>query len=59
MHTFYHTDSKDPDIDVIDGWMSGAKTHPVRTIHEDRKLQLLGLGSKKEKLHTQTSYQEW
>ena len=35
-HAFHRTDSKDPDIYVLDGWMPVAKTHPVCTIHEDR-----------------------
>ena len=35
-HAFHLTDSKDPDIHVLDGWMPATKTHPVCTIHEDR-----------------------
>ena len=34
-HTFHRTDSKDPDIHVLDGWMPATKTHPACTIHED------------------------
>ena len=35
IHAFHRTDSKDPDIHVLDGWMPATKTHPARTIHED------------------------
>ena len=35
-HAFHRTDSKDPDIHVLDGWMPAAETHPACTIHEDR-----------------------
>ena len=34
-HAFHGTDSKDPDVHVLDGWMPTTKTHPARTIHED------------------------
>ena len=34
-HAFHLTDSKDPDVHVLDGWMPATKTHPARTIHED------------------------
>ena len=34
-HACYCTDSKDPDVHVLDGWMPATKTHPARTIHED------------------------
>ena len=34
-HAFHRTDSKDPDVHVLDGWMPATKTHPARTIHED------------------------
>ena len=34
-HAFHRTDSKDPDIHVLDGWMPATKTHPACTIHED------------------------
>ena len=34
-HAFHHTDSKDPDIHVPDGWMPATKTQPACTIHED------------------------
>ena len=34
-HAFHGTDSKDPDIHILDGWMPAAKTHPACTIHED------------------------
>ena len=34
-HAFHRTDSKDPDVHVVDGWMPATKTHPARTIHED------------------------
>ena len=34
-HAFHRTDSKDPDVHVLDGWMPAAKTHPTCTIHED------------------------
>ena len=34
-HAFHHTNSKDPDIHVLDGWMPATKTHPACTIHED------------------------
>ena len=32
---FHCTDSKDPDVHVLDGWMPATKTHPAHTIHED------------------------
>ena len=32
---FHRTDSKDPDVHVLDGWMLATKTHPACTIHED------------------------
>ena len=35
-HAFHCTDSKDPDIQLLDGWMPATKTHPACTIHEDR-----------------------
>ena len=35
-HAFHHTDSTDPDIHVLDGWMPATKTHPTCTIHKDR-----------------------
>ena len=35
MHTFHHTDSKDPDIYVLDGWMPATKTHQACTTHKD------------------------
>ena len=35
IHAFHRTDSKDPDVHVLDGWMPATKTHPARTIHED------------------------
>ena len=34
-HAFHRTDSKDPDVHVLDGWMPATKTHPARTTHED------------------------
>ena len=34
-HAFHRTDSKDPDVHVLDGWMPATKTHPAQTIHED------------------------
>ena len=34
-HAFYRSDSKDPDIHVLDGWMLATKTHPACTIHKD------------------------
>ena len=34
-HAFHRTDSKDPDVHVLAGWMPATKTHPARTIHED------------------------
>ena len=35
-HAFHGTDSKDPDVHVLDRWNPATKTHPARTIHEDR-----------------------
>ena len=35
MHFTQNTDSKDPDIHVLDGSMPATKTHPAHTIHED------------------------
>ena len=35
-HAFHCTDSKDPDIHVLDGWMPATETHPACTVHEDR-----------------------
>ena len=32
---FHCTNSKDPDMHVLDGWLSATKTHPACTIHED------------------------
>ena len=40
-HAFHRTDSKVPDIQVLDRWMPAAKTHPARTIHEDGMSQPL------------------
>ena len=34
-HTLHRTDSKDPDIHVLDGWVPATKTHPACTIDED------------------------
>ena len=34
-HAFHRTDSKDPDIHVLDGWIPTTKSHPECTIHED------------------------
>ena len=34
-HAFHRTDSKDPDVHVLNGWMPATKTHPARTIHKD------------------------
>ena len=34
-HAFHRTDSKDPHIHVLDGWMLATKIHPACTIHED------------------------
>ena len=34
-HVFHRTDSKQPDIHVLDGWMLAIKTHSACTIHED------------------------
>ena len=34
-HAFHCTDSKDPDVHVLDGWMPATKPHPARTIHKD------------------------
>ena len=34
-HAFHRTDSKDPDVHVLDRWMPATKTHPARTVHED------------------------
>ena len=34
-YTFHRTDSKDPDIHVLDGWMPATKTHPACTILVD------------------------
>ena len=34
-HAFHCTDSKDPDIHVLDRWIPATKTHPACTIHED------------------------
>ena len=42
-HAFHGTDSKDPDIHVLGGWMPATKTHPACTIHEDRMWLPLGL----------------
>ena len=33
---FHCTDSKQPDVYVLDGWMPTTKTYPACTIHEDR-----------------------
>ena len=35
-HAFFHTDSKDLSIHVLDGWMPATKTYSTCTIHEDR-----------------------
>ena len=35
-HAFHRSDSKDPDVHVLDGWMPATKTRPACTIHEDR-----------------------
>ena len=35
-HAFHHTDSKDPDIHVLDGWMPATNTRSACTIHENR-----------------------
>ena len=35
-HAFHRTDSKDPDIHVIDKWIPATKTPPACTVHEDR-----------------------
>ena len=34
-HALYRSDSKDPDIHNLDGWMPETKTHPACTIHEN------------------------
>ena len=34
-HAFHCTNSKDPEIHVLDGWMLATKTHPACTIHKD------------------------
>ena len=34
-HTFHSTDSKGPDVHILDRWMLARKTHPACTIHED------------------------
>ena len=34
-YTFHSTDSKDPDIHVLNGCMLATKTHPAHTIHQD------------------------
>ena len=34
-YAFHRTDSKYPDIHVLDGWVPAPKTHPACTIHED------------------------
>ena len=34
-HAFHCTDSEDPDIHVLDGWMPATKTHPVCTTYKD------------------------
>ena len=35
-HAFHCTDSTNPDIHVLDGWMPATKTHPACTIHGDK-----------------------
>ena len=35
-HAFHRTDSKDPDIHVLNGWVLATKTQPAHTIHKDR-----------------------
>ena len=35
IHAFHHTDSKDSDMYVRDGWMLATTTHPACPIYED------------------------
>ena len=49
MHSMiHHTDSKDPDIHVIDGWMPATKTHPACTFYENGMWLTLWLDYKKK-----------
>ena len=45
-HAFHRTDSIDPDIYVLDGWMPATITHPACTIHQGGRwlLQWLDYG---------------
>ena len=38
-HAYHRTDSKDPDIYVLDGWMLATKTHQACTIHQSGRWQ--------------------
>ena len=55
-HAFHGTDSKDPDIHVLDEWMPATKTHPACTIHKE--CDYLN-GWIKKWSHTQKSHPKW
>ena len=59
-HAFHHTDSIDPDIHVLDGWMPATKTHATCTIHEDGMCgDYLNGWIEQKWSHTQKSHRNW
>ena len=54
-HSFHHTDSKDPDIHVLDRWIPVTKPHPACTIHECDYLH----SWIQKRLRTQKSHLKW
>ena len=55
-HAFHHTDSKDPNIHILDMWMPATKTNPACTIHEDEMWLRQWLDSKS---HMIKSHKKW
>ena len=56
-HAFHCTDTKEPDVHVLDGWMPATKkTHPACTIQEDRIWLPVWL-DKKAQSHMENSHQ--
>ena len=56
-HALHRTDSKDPDVHVLDRRMPATKTHPACTIHEDWMWLPQWLDYKRP--HTQKSHPKW
>ena len=57
-HAFHRTDSKDPDVHVLDGWMPATKRHTQHAPSTKTECDYLN-GWIKKRSHTQKSHPKW